>query len=53
MEVSLLGFAHPVKGSPFEVHGVCTRTTLTRGCILEESRVVALVYLLYTCIRTL
>ena len=30
---------------------MCTRTALTRGRILEESRVVALVSLLYTCIK--
>ena len=50
-KLSLLGFAHPVEGSPFQVQGVCTRTVLTRGRILEESGVVALVSLLYTCIK--
>ena len=50
-KLSLLGFAHPVEGSPFQVQGVCTRTALARGRILEESRVVALVPSLYTCIR--
>ena len=43
MKLSLLGFAHPVKGSLFKVQGVYRRTTLTRGRILEESRVVDLV----------
>ena len=28
---------------PFQVQGVCTRTALTRGRVLEASRVVALV----------
>ena len=27
----LLGFAHPVEGSPFQVQGVCMRTALIRG----------------------
>ena len=44
---SLLGIAHPVEGSIFQVHGVYIRTTLTRGRILEESWVVALVFILY------
>ena len=44
MKLSLLGFAHPVEGSLFQVHGVYRRTTLTRGRVLEESWVVALVF---------
>ena len=47
MRLSLLGFAHPVEGSLFHVQGVYRRTTLTRGCVLEESRIVALVFVLY------
>ena len=35
----LLGFAHPVVGSPFQVH---EKTTLLRGHEYEEGRVVAL-----------
>ena len=50
-KLSLLGFAHPVEGSPFQVQGVCTRTALTRGRILEESRVVAWYSLCGTCIK--
>ena len=50
-KLSLLGFAHPVEGSPFQVQEVRMRTALTRGRILKESRVVALVSLLYTCIK--
>ena len=42
-KLSLLGFAHPVEGSPFQVQGVCRRTTLTRDRVLEESRLVALI----------
>ena len=30
-KLSLLGFAHLVEGSPFQVQGVCTKMTLTRG----------------------
>ena len=37
--LSLLGFAHPVLGSPFQVH---EKTTLVRGSEYEEGRVVAL-----------
>ena len=52
-KLSLLGFAHPVEGSPFQVQGVRTRTALARGRVLEESRVVALVSSLYACIKIL
>ena len=45
-KLSLLGFAHPVEGSLFQVQGVYRRMTLTRGLVLEESRVVALVFVL-------
>ena len=41
-KLSLLGFAHLVEGSLFQVQGVYRRTTLTRGHVLEESQVVAL-----------
>ena len=41
-KLSLLGFAHPVEGSLFQVQGVCKRTALARGRILEESQIVAL-----------
>ena len=37
--LSLLGFAHPVVGSPFQVH---EKTMLLRGREYEEGRVVAL-----------
>ena len=40
-EIFTTGIAHPVEGSLFQIHEVYKRTTLTRGCILEESRVVA------------
>ena len=36
-EIISTGFAHPVEGSPFQVHEVCTRTALARGRVLEES----------------
>ena len=45
-KLSLLGFAHSVKGSLFQVQGVYRRTTLTRGHVLEESWVVTLVFVL-------
>ena len=51
-KLSLLGFAHPVEGSPFQVQGAIGKAALTKGHVLEESRLVALI-LLYTCIRIL
>ena len=45
--LSLLGFAHPIEGSLFQVQGVFGKTTLTRGRFLEESRIVALVDTFY------
>ena len=47
MILSLLGIAHPVEGSLFQVQGVYGRTMLTRGRVLEESLIVALVFILY------
>ena len=52
-KLSLMSIAHPVEGSLFKVHGVYRRTTLTRGHVLEESQVVALVFVCRTCIKTL
>ena len=49
-KLSLLGFAHLVEGSLFQVQGVYRRTTLTRGRVLEESRVVAWYSFCRTCI---
>ena len=46
-KLSLRGIAHPVEGSLFQVQGVYKRTTLIRGRVLEESRIVALVFSLY------
>ena len=46
-KLSLLGFAHPVEESPFQVQGAIEKATLTRGRVLEESRIVALVVILY------
>ena len=45
----LLGFSHPLEGSLFQVQGATGKAALTRGRVLEESRLVALI-LLYTCI---
>ena len=49
-KLSLLGFAHLVEGSPFQVQGAIGKATFARGHVLEENRLVALI-LLYTCIR--
>ena len=46
-KLSLLGIVHPVEGSLCQVQGVYMRTALTRGRVLEESRIVALVFILY------
>ena len=46
-KLSLLGFAHPVDGSPFEVQEVCMRMALARGRVFKESQIVALVLILY------
>ena len=44
-KLSLLGFAHPVEGSPFQVQGAIGKEALTRGRVLEESRLVDLILL--------
>ena len=44
--LSLLGIAHPVEGTLFQVQGVFGKTMLSIGRFLEESRVVALVFIL-------
>ena len=44
--LSLLGIAHPVEGSLFQVQGVYGKTTLARGRFLEESPIVALEFIL-------
>ena len=40
--LSLLGFAHPVVGSPFQVQDEYRQTALLRGHEYEKGRVVAL-----------
>ena len=51
-KLSLLGVAHPVEGSPFQVQGAIGKAALTRGRVLEEIRVVALgIQFCITCIR--
>ena len=45
LRLSLLGIAHPVEGSLFQVQGVFEKTTLIRGRFLEESRILALMFL--------
>ena len=51
-KLSLLGFAHPVEGSLFQVQGTIRKAALIRGR-LRKSWVVALVVILYTCIKIL
>ena len=45
-KLSLVGIAHPVEGSLFQVQRVYRRTALTGGHVLEESRIVDLVFIL-------
>ena len=52
-KLSLLGLVHPVERSLFQVHGVYRTTAITRGRVLEESRILALVFICITCIKTL
>ena len=52
-KLSLLGLVHPVERSLFQVQGVYRTTAVTRGRVLEESRIVALVFICITCIKTL
>ena len=42
---SQLGIAHPVEGILFQVQGLFKKTVLFRDRFLEESRVVALMFL--------
>ena len=49
-KLSLLGFSHPVKRSPFQVQGAIGKATLTRGRVLEESRLLALIFCI-TCLK--
>ena len=51
-KLSLLGFAHSIEESPFQVQGAIGKAALIRGRVLEESRVVALsIRFCITCIR--
>ena len=43
--IQLLGIAHPVEGTLFQVQGVFGKTALIRGRFLEERRIVALLFL--------
>ena len=43
-KLSLLGIAHPVEGSLFQVQGVYEMTALTKGRFSEESLIVALIF---------
>ena len=44
-KLSLLGFAHPIEGSPFQVQGAIGKVALTKDRVLEESQLVALILL--------
>ena len=43
--IQLLDIAHLVEGSLFQVQGVFEKTVLIRGRFLEESQIVALMFL--------
>ena len=43
--IQLLGIAHSVEGSLFQVQGLFGKTTLSRDRFLEESQIVALMFL--------
>ena len=42
--IQLLGIAHPIVGSPFQVHGVFRKTMLLRGQDYEVGQTVALIH---------
>ena len=44
--LSLLGIAHPVVGSPFQVQDMYRLTALLRGRDYEAGRIVALIHVL-------
>ena len=43
MIIPLLGIAHPIEGTLFQVQGVLGKTTLIRGRFVEDSGIVALI----------
>ena len=45
--IQLLGIAHLIVGSPFQVQGVFRKTFLIRGRDYEAGRTVALIHVLY------
>ena len=45
-KISLLGIAHPVVGSPFQVQGVFRKTTLLRDWDYEAGKTVTLIHVL-------
>ena len=50
--LSLLGIAHPVVGSPFQVQDRYRQTALLRDQDYEVGRTVALIHVLYILERT-
>ena len=51
VRVYSIGHCSPHCGTPFQVQGVCRETTLTQGCLCEESRVMALILTFVKYIR--
>ena len=51
MRFSLLGIAHLVEESLFQVQGLFEKTMLFRGRFLEKSRVVALMFLVFVLLN--
>ena len=50
-KLSLLGFAHPVKGSPFQVQGATRKATLIRGHFRRKPGCGFGNYFVKTCIK--
>ena len=47
MKLSLLGFAHPVEGSPFQVQGAIEKAALIRGRLRRKRLVASILYNMY------
>ena len=52
-KLSLLGFAHLVEGSLFQVHGAIGKTTLIRGRLRRKPGCGFDIVILYSCIKIL
>ena len=51
--LSLLGIAHPVEGSLFQVHRVYRKTALIRGCFEKKANMWLWYSFCITCIKIL